>query len=120
MGPRLTGGVSWGYFPRLRVGWRRSSAVEQGNHNPLVGGSNPPAATIPKRPPRSWGASSTAGSNARPIHWMVYDALPGNARQVGGDPTEPVRRRCVILTSGPGELNNPIPDDRLHLTHPGL
>ena len=25
---------------------RRSSAVEQGNHNPLVGGSNPPAATI--------------------------------------------------------------------------
>jgi hypothetical protein len=25
--------------------WRRSSAVEQGNHNPLVGGSNPPAAT---------------------------------------------------------------------------
>ena len=30
----------------LRIGWRRSSAVEQGNHNPLVGGSNPPAATI--------------------------------------------------------------------------
>ena len=28
------------------MGWRRSSAVEQGNHNPLVGGSNPPAATI--------------------------------------------------------------------------
>ena len=28
------------------VGWRRSSAVEQGNHNPLVGGSNPSAATI--------------------------------------------------------------------------
>ncbi len=25
--------------------WRRSSAVEQGNHNPLVGGSNPSAAT---------------------------------------------------------------------------
>lgn len=25
--------------------WQRSSAVEQGNHNPLVGGSNPSAAT---------------------------------------------------------------------------
>ena len=36
-----------GLSPRpLRIGWRRSSAVEQGNHNPLVGGSNPPAATI--------------------------------------------------------------------------
>ena len=33
---------------RRMVG-RRSSAVEQGNHNPLVGGSNPPAATIPGR-----------------------------------------------------------------------
>ncbi len=31
--------------PPHRIGWRRSSAVEQGNHNPLVGGSNPPAAT---------------------------------------------------------------------------
>jgi hypothetical protein len=30
-----------------RMAWRRSSAVEQGNHNPLVGGSNPSAATIP-------------------------------------------------------------------------
>jgi hypothetical protein len=27
--------------------WHRSSAVEQGNHNPLVGGSNPSGATIP-------------------------------------------------------------------------
>lgn len=26
--------------------WRRSSVVEQRNHNPLVGGSNPSAATI--------------------------------------------------------------------------
>ena len=26
--------------------WQRSSVVEQGNHNPLVGGSNPSAATI--------------------------------------------------------------------------
>ena len=34
------------YLRALRIGWRRSSAVEQGNHNPLVGGSNPPAATI--------------------------------------------------------------------------
>ncbi len=27
--------------------WQRSSVVEQGNHNPLVGGSNPSAATNP-------------------------------------------------------------------------
>src|SRR5262245_41025174 len=30
-------------MPALR--WRRSSVVEQGNHNPCVGGSNPPGAT---------------------------------------------------------------------------
>jgi hypothetical protein len=35
-----------GYVRCLSAGWRRSSAVEQGNHNPLVGGSNPSAATI--------------------------------------------------------------------------
>ena len=28
-----------------RLMWQRSSVVEQGNHNPLVGGSNPSAAT---------------------------------------------------------------------------
>ena len=33
------------YLPRPFRRRRRSSAVEQGNHNPLVGGSNPPAAT---------------------------------------------------------------------------
>ena len=32
------------------TGWQRSSVVEQGNHNPLVGGSNPSAATINKKP----------------------------------------------------------------------
>src|SRR5208337_26280 len=41
----LTFGGLGGISPPL-CGWRRSSAVEQGNHNPLVGGSNPPAATI--------------------------------------------------------------------------
>src|SRR5580658_1829615 len=51
MGSRLTGRVPWGYFPRLPDRWRRSSAVEQGNHNPLVGGSNPPAATISRQYP---------------------------------------------------------------------
>lgn len=35
------------YLPMCLVPpWQRSSAVEQGNHNPLVGGSNPSAATI--------------------------------------------------------------------------
>jgi LPS sulfotransferase NodH len=46
---RLTGGRLGRYQAASRgrplVEWRRSSAVEQGNHNPLVGGSNPPAAT---------------------------------------------------------------------------
>ncbi len=32
-------------FPPRKERWQRSSAVEQGNHNPLVGGSNPSAAT---------------------------------------------------------------------------
>ena len=35
----------------MRVAWQRSSVVEQRNHNPLVGGPNPSAATrINKRP----------------------------------------------------------------------
>ena len=29
----------------MRVAWQRSSVVEQRNHNPLVGGPNPSAAT---------------------------------------------------------------------------
>ncbi len=33
----------------VQAGWQRSSVVEQGNHNPLVGGSNPSAATISHR-----------------------------------------------------------------------
>src|SRR3954470_12151853 len=36
----------WDAYLAPLAGWRRSSAVEQGNHNPLVGGSNPSAATI--------------------------------------------------------------------------
>src|SRR5256885_10974725 len=38
----LTGKKPAPYIPRP---WQRSSVVEQGNHNPLVGGSNPSAAT---------------------------------------------------------------------------
>ena len=38
---------------RVRPVWHRSSAVEQGNHNPLVGGSNPSGATIHSRPVRA-------------------------------------------------------------------
>ena len=30
-----------------RIAWRSSSVAEQGTHKPLVGGSNPPSATIP-------------------------------------------------------------------------
>ena len=44
----LTGRPPRGYLARL--GWRRSSAVEQGNHNPLVAGSNPAGATNPLDP----------------------------------------------------------------------
>ncbi len=35
-----------GYSAHILTRWRCSSAVEQGNHNPLVGGSNPSTATI--------------------------------------------------------------------------
>ena len=39
----------------MRVAWQRSSVVEQRNHNPLVGGPNPSAATrINKRPDGSF------------------------------------------------------------------
>lgn len=45
--------MGWGLIDRFgggrylgATGWRRSSAVEQENHNLLVGGSNPSAATI--------------------------------------------------------------------------
>ena len=43
----LTGVRPAPYIPRLAGLWQRSSVVEQGNHNPLVGGSNPSAATSP-------------------------------------------------------------------------
>ena len=46
-GLELTSGGGGAISRASPIGWRRSSAVEQGNHNPLVGGSNPPAATIP-------------------------------------------------------------------------
>src|SRR6185437_14359263 len=42
--PRLDSAARPSYIPRL--GWHRSSVVEQGNHNPLVAGSNPAGATI--------------------------------------------------------------------------
>ena len=39
----------------MRFAWQRSSVVEQRNHNPLVGGPNPSAATrINKRPDGSF------------------------------------------------------------------
>ena len=39
----------------MHVAWQRSSVVEQRNHNPLVGGPNPSAATrINKRPDGSF------------------------------------------------------------------
>ncbi len=31
---------------RIETCWQRSSVAEQGTHKPLVGGSNPPAATF--------------------------------------------------------------------------
>ena len=34
----------------MRVAWQRSSVVEQRNHNPLVGGPNPSAATKDSTP----------------------------------------------------------------------
>src|SRR5882762_6518 len=42
--PRLRGRS---FQVKGRPVWHRSSAVEQGNHNPLVGGSNPSGATNP-------------------------------------------------------------------------
>ena len=42
----LTSGLMKNDFLRYNEStWQRSSVVEQGTHKPLVGGSNPPAAT---------------------------------------------------------------------------
>ena len=49
------------------VAWQRSSVVEQRNHNPLVGGPNPSAATrINKRPDGSFFYSVCRGGDGHP------------------------------------------------------
>lgn len=49
------------------VAWQRSSVVEQRNHNPLVGGPNPSAATrINKRPDGSFFYSVRRGGDGHP------------------------------------------------------
>ena len=51
----------------MRVAWQRSSVVEQRNHNPLVGGPNPSAATrINKRPIGSFFYSVRRGGDGHP------------------------------------------------------
>ncbi len=51
----------------IRVAWQRSSVVEQRNHNPLVGGPNPSAATrINKRPDGSFFYSVRRGDEGHP------------------------------------------------------
>ena len=51
----------------MRVAWQRSSVVEQRNHNPLVGGPNPSAATrINKRPNGSFFYSVRRGGEGQP------------------------------------------------------
>ena len=51
----------------MRVAWQRSSVVEQRNHNPLVGGPNPSAATrINKRPDGSFFYSVRRGGEGQP------------------------------------------------------
>lgn len=51
----------------IRVAWQRSSVVEQRNHNPLVGGPNPSAATrINKRPDGSFFYSVRRGGEGHP------------------------------------------------------
>lgn len=51
----------------IRGVWQRSSVVEQRNHNPLVGGPNPSAATrINKRPDGSFFYSVRRGGDGHP------------------------------------------------------
>ena len=54
-------------FVIMRGVWQRSSVVEQRNHNPLVGGPNPSAATrINKRPDGSFFYSVRRGGDGHP------------------------------------------------------
>ncbi len=51
----------------MHVAWQRSSVVEQKNHNLLVGGPNPSAATrINKRPDGSFFYSVRRGGKGQP------------------------------------------------------
>ena len=51
----------------MHFAWQRSSVVEQRNHNPLVGGPNPSAATrINKRPYGSFFYSVRRGDEGQP------------------------------------------------------
>ena len=51
----------------MQFAWQRSSVVEQRNHNPLVGGPNPSAATrINKRPNGSFFYSVRRGGDGHP------------------------------------------------------
>ena len=56
----------------MRVAWQRSSVVEQRNHNPLVGGPNPSAATR---------------TNKRPNGSFFYSVRRGGEGQPDGGPT---------------------------------
>ena len=63
-----------GRHPICALSWRSSSAVEQGNHNPLVGGSNPSSATM-----HSDGVPSAPSLLGRTDHafGLVGSGLPG-------------------------------------------
>ena len=63
----------------MRGVWQRSSVVEQRNHNPLVGGPNPSAATrINKRPDGSFFYSVRRGGDGHP------DGGPTRRRKADG------------------------------------
>jgi hypothetical protein len=59
--------------------WQRSSVVEQGTHKPLVGGSNPPAATsLSLQPHRHSISPITAGNSFLIIFCTLTIALKNN------------------------------------------
>src|SRR5579883_685232 len=63
--------------------WQRSSVVEQGNHNPLVGGSNPSAATIlPLVRPGEIGNGSYRRHRLQPWAERVVYGLQGFLLQI--------------------------------------
>ena len=69
----------------MRGVWQRSSVVEQRNHNPLVGGPNPSAATrINKRPDGSFFYSVRRGDEGHPDG--------GSTRRQKADGSMPVSR----------------------------